>query len=157
MTPLAVLTVGAMGASLGIMAFFSFVAAPVLFRTMERSVAGAAAAAVLPGYYASGIVLSGVALLGLVLRVVAREPRWRQSVLAAALTAVMLGLVLWSLVVVLPAAESARGAGDSTRFALAHRRAVTLNGLTMLCGALVLALEAVSRRRERPSASSPAP
>ena len=42
MTPLAVLTVGAMSAWLGIMGFFSFVAAPVLFRTMERSVAGAA-------------------------------------------------------------------------------------------------------------------
>jgi hypothetical protein len=157
MTPLAVLTVGAMGAWLGIMGFFSFVAAPVLFRTMERSVAGAAAAAVLPGYYACGILLGAMALLGLVPRVVARgSRRWWQG-LATALTAVMLGLVLWSLVVVLPAAESARRAGDSTRFALVHRRAISLNGLTMLCAVLVVALEVVSPRRRHPSASPPAP
>lgn len=156
MTPLAVLSVGAVGAWLGIMAFFSFVATPTLFRTMERSVAGAAAAAVLPGYYASGLVLCVLALVTLGLRVLSREPRWGWSVLAAALTTAMLGLVLWSLVVVVPAVEAARGAGDSTRFVLAHRRAVSLNLLTMLCGALVLGLEAVSRRRERPSATPPA-
>jgi hypothetical protein len=157
MTPLAVLTVGALSAWLGIMGFFSLVAAPVLFRTMERSVAGAAAAAVLPGYYACGILLGALALLGLLPRVVGRGPRRWWHVLATALTAVMLGLVVWSLVVVLPAAESARRAGDSTRFALAHRRAVGLNGLTMLCAALVVALEVISLRRRHPSASPPAP
>jgi hypothetical protein len=77
MTPLDVLTVAVMGGWLGIMAFFSFVAAPILFRSMERSVAGAAAAAVLPGYYTCGLVLGAVALLALVPRVVARAPRWR--------------------------------------------------------------------------------
>src|SRR5438094_3084326 len=105
MTPLGVLTVAATGAWLGIMAFFSFVAAPILFRTLERGVAGDAAASVLPGYYVCGLVLGAVALLTLVLRVVAREPRWRWNVLGAVVTAVMLGLVLWSLAVVLPAAQ----------------------------------------------------
>ena len=130
MTPLGVLTVAAIGAWLGIMAFFSFVATPILFRTMERSVAGAAAAAVLPGYYACGLVLGATALLA---------------------------LVLWSLVIVLPAAEAARGAADSTGFSLVHRRAVSLNALTMLGGVIVLALEMISLRRERPSASLPGP
>ena len=157
MTPLGVLTVAAMGAWLGIMAFFSFVAAPILFRTMERSVAGAAAAAVLPGYYACGLVLGAATLLALVLRVVAQEPRWRWNVPAAVLTTAMLGLVLWSLVIVLPAAEAARGAADSTRFSLVHRRAVSLNALTMLCGVIVLGLETISPRGARSSASPPVP
>jgi hypothetical protein len=157
MTPLGVLTVAVMGAWLGIMAFFSFVAAPILFRTMERSVAGAVAAAVLPGYYVCGLVLGAATLLALVLRVAAREPRWRWNVLAAVLTTAMLGLVLWSLVIVLPAAEAARGAADSTRFSLVHRRAVSLNALTILCGVIVLGLEMISPRRARPSAIPPGP
>ena len=147
------LTVAAVSAWLGIMAFFSFVATPMLFRTMERSVAGDAAAAVLPGYYASGVLLGGLALLGLGLRLASRQARWGRNVLATALTAAMLGLVLWSLAVVLPAAQAARSAGDSTRFALAHRRAVSLNSVTMLCAVLILGLEAVNRRREDPSAT----
>jgi hypothetical protein len=155
-TPLAVMTVGTVGAWLGIMAFFSFVAAPILFRTLERSIAGAAAASVLPGYYASGLLLCGLALLALVLRLVAREPHGRLTLISGVLTAAMFGLVLWSLAVVLPATEAARSTGDSTRFALSHRHAVNLNLLTMLCAALVLGIEAFSRRRERPAATPPA-
>ena len=157
MTPLGVLTVAATGGWLGIMAFFSFVAAPILFRTLDRGVAGDAAAAVLPGYYVCGLLLGAVMLLALVLRAVAREPRWRWNVLGAVVTAAMLGLVLWSLVVVLPAAQAARGARDSTGFSVAHRRAVTLNGVMMLGGLVVIGLEAISRPRARPSASPPAP
>jgi hypothetical protein len=156
MTPLAVLTVGSVSAWLGIMAFYSFVAAPILFRTLARNVAGTAAAAVLPGYYASGLVLCALALLSLALRAIAREPGSRLTWVAVGLTATMLGLVLWSLAVVLPATEAARGAGDHTGFALAHRRAIQLNLLTMLCAALVLALEAFSRRREHRAATPPA-
>lgn len=157
MTPLALLTVAVMGAWLGIMTFFSLVATPILFRTMERSVAGGAAAAVLPGYYVSGLILGTLALVALVLRIAAREPLWRRHAVAAMVTAAMLGLVLWSLAVVLPAAEAARRAGDGTQFSVVHRRAVALNAFTMLGGVLVLALEVLIRRRERPSASPPAP
>jgi hypothetical protein len=156
MTALRLVTVVALSAWLGIMAFFSLIAAPVLFRTLERGAAGAAASAVLPGYYAAGAVLCAVVLLALVLRTTIRGPRSGWDVAAVVLTATMLGLVLWSLVVVLPAAEAARGAADSTRFANVHRRAVSLNTLTMLCGALVLALQCVTRRRPR-SATAPVP
>ena len=156
MTPLSVLTTAAVSAWLGIMAFFSFVAAPVLFRTMERSVAGAAAATLLPGYYAVGGLLCGLALLLLILRLVVRESGWGLNLVSAALTALMLALVLWSLAVVLPDAETARRSGDSVRFALAHRRAISLNLGTMLCAVLVIVLETVSRGRAVPSAIPPA-
>lgn len=155
MTPLALATVAAVSAWLGIMAFFSFIAAPTLFRSMERGAAATAAAAVLPGYYVCGVVLSAVALVASVARLAKARSTGTALAATAVLSASMLGLGLWSLLVVLPAAEAARGARDSTAFALAHRRAVSLNGLAMLCGAAALGVELVTRRRAGPSAIPP--
>ena len=108
---------------LGIMAFFAFGVAPLVFRAIDRAVAGEAVAAVLPSYYAWGL----------------------------ALCAVMLGLLVWADTVVLPRAEAARRAHEDGAFARAHRAAVQLNGATMVAGAALLVLEAFSlgRRRSR--------
>ncbi len=157
MTTLPLVTVSCVAAWLGIMGFFSFVAAPVLFRTLERSAAGDAAAAVLPGYYAVGLALCGGAFVALIVRLGRREPRWLGNVVSAAITAGMIVMLFWSLTVIVPTANAARRARDDGRFVAAHRRAVILNLATMLGGIMVLVVEAVTPRRDpppaRPSAS----
>src|SRR5256885_14965299 len=57
------LAVVAIAGWLGIMAFFSFGVAPLVFRTIDRAVAGHAVAAVLPRYYDWGLVLCGMAVV----------------------------------------------------------------------------------------------
>jgi hypothetical protein len=136
---------------LAISAFFSFAVAPLAFRTIDRAVAGQLVAAVLPRYYDWGIVLCAIALTAsAVLAVSGRKPRWR-ALAGVALCGLMVCLLLWASIVLLPRAEAARRERDDSAFALAHRRSVQVNGLTMLAGAAVLLLEAFSRpaRRDR--------
>jgi hypothetical protein len=136
---------------LGIMAFFSFVAAPGVFRAIDRRLAGEAVAALLPAYYRWGIVLAALAA-GALLMLAARSRTGRlRHLAAAALASVMVAVLAWALVVTLPAAEAARRAHDDQRFALAHRTAVGFNVLVMACAAGVLMLQAVTPagRRDR--------
>jgi uncharacterized protein DUF4149 len=136
---------------LAISAFFSFAVAPLAFRTIDRAVAGQLVAAVLPRYYDWGIVLCATALTAsAVLAVAGRKPRWR-ALAGVTLCGLMVCLLLWASIVLLPRAEAARRERDDSAFALAHRRSVQVNGLTMLAGAAVLLLEAFSRpaRRDR--------
>ena len=136
---------------LAISAFFSFAVAPLAFRVIDRGAAGQLVSAVLPRYYDWGLVLCAIALTAsAVLTVSGMKPRGR-ALAGVALCGTMLGLLLWASIVVLPRAESARRTRDDTAFARAHRSSVQLNGLTMLAGAAVLLLEALSRpaRRDR--------
>src|SRR5262249_21766264 len=55
---------------LGIIAFFSFEVAPVVFKTIDRAIAGQAVTAVLPRYYRWGLALSGVALVASALQAI---------------------------------------------------------------------------------------
>ena len=148
---LRVLVVVCVAGWLAISTFFSFAVAPLAFRVIDRGAAGQLVSAVLPRYYDWGIVLCGIALTAsAVLTVSGMKPRGR-ALAGVALCGTMLGLVLWASIVVLPRAESARRTRDDAAFALAHRSSVQLNGLTMLAGAAVLLLEALSRpaRRDR--------
>ena len=132
----------------GIVAFFSFVVAPLVFRTVDRAAAGLAVSAVLPLYYRWGVILTAVALVGYL--IVAREAAGRRAAgVAAALCAAMAAILAWAWLGVLPSAEAARRAGGDTAFAHAHRLAVQLNGLTLAAGVAVLALEALRRDRRR--------
>lgn len=143
------LALAAISAWIGITAFFSFVMAPLVFRTVDRTVAGQAVAAVLPRYYLWGVVLTSLALLAyLVLAVRGGGARLGHAV-AALLAAVMLSGLLWAWLVVLPRAEAARRARRDTPFADAHRQAVHLNGLTLAAGVAVLVLEAFRRGPRR--------
>jgi hypothetical protein len=146
---LRVLAVVAVAGWLGIMAFFSFGVAPLVFRTIDRAVAGQAVAAILPRYYAWGLVLCGIALAACVLQVVSdREGRLR-PLIGAALCGAMCGLLMWASTVVLPRAEAARRAGGDDAFARAHRASVQLNIATLLTGAAVLVLETLSLSARR--------
>jgi hypothetical protein len=148
---LRVLVVVCVAGWLAISTFFSFAVAPLVFRVIDRGVAGQLVSAVLPRYYDWGIVLCAIALTAsAVLTVSGMRPRGR-ALTGVALSGTMLCLLLWASIVVLPRAESARRTRDDAAFALAHRSSVQLNGLTMLVGAAVLLLEALSRpaRRDR--------
>ena len=151
MRALRALAVIAVAGWLGIMAFFSFGVAPLVFRTIDRAAAGQAVAAVLPGYYAWGIALCAIALAAAVIQVVAGTDGRLRPLASAALCGVMLGLLTWASSAVLPRAEGARRARDDDAFARAHRAAVQLNGATMIAGAALLVLETLSpaRRRDR--------
>jgi hypothetical protein len=146
---LRVLVVICIAGWLAISTFFSFAVAPLAFRVIDRGVAGQLVSAVLPRYYDWGIVLCAIALTASAV-VSGMRPRGR-ALAGVALCGTMLGLLLWASIVVLPRAESARRTRDDAAFALAHRSSVQLNGLTMLAGAAVLLLEALSRpaRRDR--------
>ena len=144
---LRVLIVVCVAGWLAISTFFSFAVAPLAFRVIDRGVAGQLVSAVLPRYYDWGIVLCAIALTASAV-VSGMRPRGR-ALAGVALCGAMLGLLLWASIVVLPRAESARRTRDDTAFALAHRSSVQLNGLTMLAGAAVLLLEALSRRARR--------
>jgi len=146
---LRVLVVICIASWLAISTFFSFAVAPLAFRVIDRGAAGQLVSAVLPRYYDWGIVLCAIALTASAV-VSGMRPRGR-ALAGIALCGTMLGLLLWASIVVLPRAESARRTRDDAAFALAHRSSVQLNGLTMLAGAAVLLLEALSRptRRDR--------
>ncbi|HEV8639988.1 MAG TPA: DUF4149 domain-containing protein [Methylomirabilota bacterium] len=145
MRALATLAVACVAAWLGVMAFFSFAAAPLLFRTIERASAGQVIAALLPHYYRWGITLCVLALVALLPLALGTRGGHRRHLAAAGLAGAMVALLTWALTVTLPSAEDARRAGDAARFAATHRSAVLLNLLTMLCGAGLVALEAFTR------------
>jgi len=144
------LALAGMASWVGIMAFFSFVAAPRLFRTLARQEAGEVVAALLPAYYQWGVALSGVSVGALVvLAAVASRGRLRHLV-GASLGAVMVVCLAWALGVALPEANRARRAGDDVLFATTHRQAVRLNVIVLLCGAAVVVLEAFTPAGRRP-------
>jgi hypothetical protein len=141
MNALRALALVCMACWVGILAFFSFAAAPRLFQALERRQAGELVAALLPSYYQWGIALSGLAVGALVVLAARASAGRRRHLAGAALGAVMVACLAWGLGLGLPEANRARQAGDDTAFAVAHRRAVQLNGLVLLCGVVVIALE----------------
>ena len=150
MSLLRTLALACVAAWLGVMAFFSFAVAPLVFRTVDRAVAGQAVAAVLPQYYAWGVALGGVALVASVIQAVVGRAGRGRPLAGAMLAAAMLGFVWWAATVVAPQAEAARRARDDRAFAHAHRASVRLNALTMAAAAAFVALEALSPRGRRP-------
>ena len=136
---------------LGIMAFFSFGVAPLVFKTIDRAVAGQAVAAVLPRYYVWGLVLCGIALAACVVQTVSGSEGRLRPLIGAGLCGAMCGLLVWASTAVMPRAEAARRSRDDEAFARAHRASVQLNSATMLTGAALLLLETLSRsaRRDR--------
>jgi hypothetical protein len=149
-------TISAVSLWLGVMGFFSFLAAPALFATLDRESAGRLVTALLPRYYLFGIVMETLALGGVVGRVVLtrrRQIEWGPLVLLL----LMLALTLYSLLVLLPQAEGARQAMRSApagmlseaalAFGRAHRLSVVLNLLTMLAGLTLVFVEGLGARR----------
>ena len=140
-----VVAVACVGAWLGIMAFFSFGVAPLVFNVMERTAAGQVVAAVLPRYYITGLGLCAIALVVYVAQAVSGRAGRRRPLLGVVLCAAMIGMLAWAAAVVMPQAEAARRSRDHTAFARAHRSSVTLNGVSMLAAVATIALEGFRR------------
>ena len=140
-----VIVVACVAAWLGIMAFFSFGVAPLVFNLMERTAAGQVVAAVLPRYYITGLGLCAIALVVYVAQAVSGRAGRLRPLLGAVLCGAMIGMLAWAAAVVTPRAEAARRTRDSTAFARAHRESMTLNGATMVAAAAVLVLEGLRR------------
>src|SRR5262245_45386450 len=93
---------------LGIMAFFSFEVAPVVFRTIDRTIAGQAVAAVIPRYYGWGLALSAIALVASVIQVVSGRAGRIRPLIGAALCGLMVTMLVLASTVIAPRAETAR-------------------------------------------------
>ena len=146
---LRVLAVVCVAAWIGIMAFFSFEVAPVVFRTIDRAIAGQAVTAVLPRYYRWGLVLSTIALVASVVQVSSGKEGRLRPLLGTGLCALMVAMLVWASAVLAPRAEIARRARDDAGFARAHRASIQINLVTLAAGAAFLLLDGLSRRRER--------
>jgi hypothetical protein len=151
-----------MGAGLGVQVFLSFLVAPTSFRLLERPVAVQLMEGVFPGYYATGLVVMGLAtllILGLALRERRAPLRWG----ALAVLAVTLAGTVYAGHVLLPQAHAARlraqsaVAGDLSplEFSRLHRRAVAVNIALFGTGLLALVLHAASRPGAALSAAAP--
>jgi Domain of unknown function (DUF4149) len=139
----------ALGLWIGSVVFLSLVAAPGLFGSLPRDLAGRAVSVIFPRYYAFGGACGLVAILSALLL----KARWVEL----ALVTVMTGLVLYSGCFVLPRASQARQdlaraeAGASgldearSRFAALHRLSVALNGTVLVLGLAAFALAASER------------
>ena len=149
MTLLRGLAVVSVAAWLGIMAFFSFEVAPVVFKTIDRAIAGQAVAAVLPRYYRWGLALSGIALVTSALQAISGRSGRLRSLLGTALAALMVTMLVFASAVLMPRAETARRTRDDSVFARAHRASIQVNIVTLGAGVVFLILEGVSRRRGR--------
>ncbi len=134
---------------LGIMAFFSFAVAPVVFRAIDRAVAGQAVAAVLPRYYEWGLTLTAIAFVASLIQLTTSKEGRLRPLIGAALGVAMLVTLLWASVVLLPRADAARRARDDSAFADAHRASVRLNLVTLVAGAAFVAVDGISRWRGR--------
>jgi uncharacterized protein DUF4149 len=149
MTLLRALAVVAIAAWLGIMTFFSFEVAPVVFRTIDRVIAGQAVTAVLPRYYWWGLALSGFALVASALQAISGKSGRLRPLLGTALAALMVTMLIWASAVLMPRAETARRTRDDAVFARTHRASIQVNLVTLGAGIAFLILDGVSRRRDR--------
>lgn len=124
----------ALGAWLGAMAFFSFVAAPRLFGVLDEAAAGRVVDSIFPRYYELGVALGAAAALAGVARgaVGVVEGPVVALVGLSALAAGTAGYARWGLI---PRMEDA---GEDA-FQRYHRQSVVLNGVAMVAvaGALV--------------------
>jgi len=129
---------------LGVMAFFSLGALPLVLRAVDRATAALVVIAVQPSYFSWGIALCGIALATSVVQVASgREGRLR-PLAGAALCGVTLGLLVWSSTIVGPRAVAAWRTRDDPAFARSHRALVRLTVATMAAAAAFICVEVVS-------------
>src|SRR3989442_12723679 len=104
------LAVVAIAGWLGIIAFFSFGVAPLVFRTIDRAVAGKAVAAVLPRYYDWGLVLCGMAVVACGVQVLSGREGRARPLIGGALWGGVGGPPVWGAAGAMPRAPGGRGA-----------------------------------------------
>lgn len=131
------------------MIFFSAFVAPAAFSVLDRESAGRLVNTVFPRYYLFGISLGILALIGVVGRFLqGREIGWGPLVLVVLMLGLMLGMNVFSMLVLLPKLHALRQAmaGSSPAFARLHRLSVALNLATMLAGLTLVYVEGLRAR-----------
>ena len=129
--------------------FFSLVAAPTLFQSLPREVAGRATSVIFPRYYLVGGIAAGVALLTGAARGLIAGNWPRALVIEMVLIALMGGMTIYAGQVILPEAQRIRATLPAiegspehpvaqARWAVLHRRSVRLNGAVLLLGLVTL-------------------
>jgi putative copper export protein len=140
----------------GGMAFFTFVAAPSIFRVLQREAAGNVVADIFPKYYWLGIIC-GLIALGTSLALGMRTTWSRLLVIRILLLGVMLIAVLYSAFVLQPKIQSVKAQVTSfeslaptdplrVEFGRLHGRSFAVNGAVLLLGVGVVFLTAFTMK-----------
>lgn len=111
-----IVTIAAISAWLGVLAFLAFVIAPAAFGTLERGAAARLISVLMPRYHWIGLGLGGVALIGILARRNQPATGWSDR-LPLLLVVLMLVLTAGSLFALLPRIESLRDAALAARAA----------------------------------------
>jgi hypothetical protein len=137
-----IVTIVAISAWLGVLAFLAFVVAPAAFGTLERGAAARLVSVIMPRYHWIGLGLGVIALIAILARRSEGAGSWWGH-LPLLLVLLMLALTAASLFVLLPRIESlrdatlaARAAGQEGAPAVVRFR--QLHALSSLCGVGVL-------------------
>jgi uncharacterized membrane protein len=143
----------------GSVAFFSFIVAPAIFRTLPRHQAGDVVGAIFPTYYWVGHLCGALALGTLILA--ARSDGWSAKAAAVGVfLVVMLGANIYAGFVVQPKVvqvkaeiREATSGGEvppplemKEKFDRLHKLSVQLNGVVLVGGILVLIMSSVGLR-----------
>jgi len=110
-------------AYLGLSIFFSFVTAPILFKTIEKQLAGMVVGKIFPIYFTVGVVvfaISGIFFL--------KQPGMKSYFI---LTLIILGILLIQLLYVLPSSENLKVSNYDV-FMKVHAASMILNAIMIL-------------------------
>ncbi len=140
---------------LGSLVFFSFVAAPTLFRALPPEMAGDGVAAIFPLYSRLGVACGALAALSAIgLARQRQEAGVGNGRLAAVILALMIVLTIYGGEFIAPVAAERRSAmhepglsaeqeaGRQAAFSAIHRRSVAVNGAVLLLAVGLLAARA---------------
>jgi len=141
---------------IGSIVFFSFLAAPSIFRVLPREEAGKVVTAIFPKYYWEGIICGGVCLAtSLVLGVL---NRWSVLLLVrVVLLGLMLVATLYAVVSLQPKIQTVKAHMASVEglsptdplhveFGRLHRRSVGINSAVLLLGIVVVFVTAFTMK-----------
>jgi len=142
---------------IGSIFFFSFSAAPSIFKVLPRQIAGDVVTDIFPKYYLIAYVCGGVALITSILSWFMGNPTSKVSyLLRIIILVIMLGLATFAAEVIRPAALEARAEmrsltegspqyGEvSNRFRKLHRRSAIINSTVFLLGIALVFITAYS-------------
>jgi uncharacterized membrane protein len=141
---------------IGGMAFFTFIAAPSIFKVLPRDRAGEVVADIFPKYYWQGIIC-GVIALATSLLLGGRAGWNRLLIVRTLLLAVMIAAVLYSVVVLQPKIQAVKAQVASfeqlaptdplrVEFGRLHGRSFGVNAAVFLLGVVVIFITAFTMK-----------
>jgi hypothetical protein len=141
---------------IGGMAFFSFLAAPSIFKVLPRETAGTVVADIFPKYYWQGIIC-GVIALGTSFALGIRE-RWNiLLIVRTIMIAVMVIGILYAVIILQPQIQAVKAQTTSfeslsptdplrLEFGRLHGRSFSVNAAVLLLGVIVVFITAFTMK-----------